>query len=187
MKKFIHNFEVVANNRLNAQHFVLELLCSEKLPVILPGQFAEVRIDKSFTTYLRRPFSIHNVDYKRNTISFLVKQIGAATSNLSTAVVGEIINVVYPLGNGFILPSSGKVLLVGGGCGVAPLLFLARHLYSLGIQITTLITIPNRLPEIIRKPNRMAIRIRIIAISSLMPTPIRIKTSGITIPIPGPM
>jgi dihydroorotate dehydrogenase electron transfer subunit len=138
MKKFIHNFEVVANNRLNAQHFVLELLCSEKLPVILPGQFAEVRIDKSFTTYLRRPFSIHNVDYKRNTISFLVKEIGSGTSNLSTAVVGEIVNVVYPLGNGFILPSSGKVLLVGGGCGVAPLLFLARHLYSLGIQITTL-------------------------------------------------
>lgn len=139
MKKFVHNFEVVNNNRLNAQHFVLELRCLEKLPEILPGQFAEVRVDNSITTYLRRPFSIHDVDYKKNTISFLIKQLGEGSAKLSTSAIGDILNIVYPLGNGFAMPSGNNALLVGGGCGVAPLLMLAKHLSRQGIQITTLI------------------------------------------------
>ncbi|MFZ4705149.1 MAG: dihydroorotate dehydrogenase electron transfer subunit [Bacteroidales bacterium] len=139
MKKFVHDFEVVSNKRLNVRHFVLELRCSEKLPVILPGQFAEVRIDESVVTYLRRPFSIHDVDYNLNSLSFLVKQLGEGTAKLATIAVGEIINIVYPLGNGFAIPSTGKALLVGGGCGVAPLLMLAKHLSKQGLQITTLI------------------------------------------------
>lgn len=138
MKKFVHDFEVVSNTRLNAQHFVLKLRCSEKLPTILSGQFAEVRIDKSFTTYLRRPFSIHDVDYDQNTISFLVKLVGEGTSKLVTLATGDLANIVYPLGNGFSLPTGDKVLLVGGGCGVAPLLMLAKHLHKNGISITTL-------------------------------------------------
>jgi dihydroorotate dehydrogenase electron transfer subunit len=139
MKKFVHDFEVVSNIRLNAQHFVLELRCNEKLPSIMPGQFAEVRMDKSVTTYLRRPFSIHYVDYEQNTISFLVKQFGEGTAKLATIAIGEIINIVYPLGTGFAMPNAGKALLVGGGCGVAPLLMLAKHLAGKGIHITTLI------------------------------------------------
>ena len=139
MKKFVNDFEVVSNTRLNAQHFVLKLRCSEKLPVILPGQFAEVRIEKSFSTYLRRPFSIHDVDYKLNTISFLVKQLGEGTGKLGKLTTGENVNIVYPLGNGFSLPAGNNVLLVGGGCGVAPLLMLAKYLHEKGIKITTLI------------------------------------------------
>lgn len=138
MKKFVHDFQVVSNTSLNAQHFVLKLRCSEKLPTILPGQFAEVRVDKSFTTYLRRPFSIHDVDYDQNTISFLIKRLGEGTSKLGTLVTGELVNIVYPLGNGFSMPKGNKVLLVGGGCGVAPLLMLAKHLHKNGISITTL-------------------------------------------------
>lgn len=139
MKKYIHDFEVVSNTRLNAQHFILKLRCSEKLPLILPGQFAEVRIDKSFTTYLRRPFSIHDIDVDQNTISFLVKQLGEGTSKLGTLNIGELLNIIYPLGNGFSLPTGNKALLVGGGCGVAPLLMLAKQLHKNGISITTLI------------------------------------------------
>lgn len=138
MQKFIHDFEVVSNNRLNALHFLLKLHCTEKLPPILPGQFAEIRIDKSFTTYLRRPFSIHDVDYGQNTISFLVKQLGEGSGKLGTITSGETVNIVYPLGNGFRQPEGGKVLLVGGGCGVAPLLMLAKHLHKSGISVTTL-------------------------------------------------
>jgi dihydroorotate dehydrogenase electron transfer subunit len=139
MKKNIHNFEVVGNNWLNDRHFVLELRCCEVLPIILPGQFAEVRIDKSHATYLRRPFSFHDVNYEKNTISFLVKKIGEGTGSLATVGIGEVLNIVYPLGNGFSIPSSGKALLIGGGCGVAPLLLLAKELSNVGIQITTLI------------------------------------------------
>jgi dihydroorotate dehydrogenase electron transfer subunit len=139
MQKFIHDFEVVSNIRLNAQHFVLKLHCSEKLPPILPGQFAEVRIDKSLATFLRRPFSIHDVDIERNTISFLVKQLGEGTSKLGTIAAGELVNIIYPLGNGFSLPAGKNILLVGGGCGVAPLLLLAKNLHQNGFRITTLI------------------------------------------------
>ena len=138
MQKFIHDFEVISNTRLNAQHFVLKLHCSEKLPAILPGQFAEVRIDKSVTTFLRRPFSIHDVDRDENTISLLVKQMGAGTGKLGTLEAGDIVNMIYPLGHGFSMPGGNNVLLVGGGCGVAPLLMLAKHLRQHGINITTL-------------------------------------------------
>lgn len=139
MKKYIHDFEVVSNTKLNAQHFVLNLHCNEKLPAILPGQFAEVRIDKSVATYLRRPFSIHDVDYEKNTISFLVKKLGEGTIKLGTLAKGEIVNIVYPLGNGFSMPIGKKALLIGGGCGIAPLLMLAKELHKNNISITTLI------------------------------------------------
>lgn len=138
MQKFIHDFEVISNTRLNAQHFVLKLHCSEKLPEIHPGQFAEVRIDKSVTTFLRRPFSIHDVDRDENTISLLVKQMGEGTGKLGTLESGDIVNIIYPLGHGFSMPRGKNVLLVGGGCGVAPLLMLAKHLRQNGINITTL-------------------------------------------------
>lgn len=138
MQKFVHDFEVVSNTRLNALHFVLKLRCSVKLPAILPGQFAEVRIDKSTETFLRRPFSIHDVDYDHNTISFMVKQLGEGTSKLGAIATGETVNIVYPLGKGFSLPKGEKVLLVGGGCGVAPLLMLAKYMHQQNIGMTIL-------------------------------------------------
>lgn len=140
MKKTVQELLVVSNQRLNKDHVVLELRSPVMLEGIVPGQFANILINKSSTIFLRRPFSIYRVDYKCNTISFLIKSIGEGTKKLSNSAVGEIISVIFPLGQGFTNPQNiSKVLLVGGGVGVAPLLLLAEKLSDSGHEVHILL------------------------------------------------
>jgi dihydroorotate dehydrogenase electron transfer subunit len=128
MKKTIHNMHVCRNTKLNENYFVLELLAPEKIDTIKPGQFVEVLVEGSPGTFLRRPISINDYDSVKNTITLLIKIVGDGTRQLSHVKAGGKINMVYPLGNGFTIKKSIKPLLIGGGCGIAPLLYLARFL-----------------------------------------------------------
>jgi dihydroorotate dehydrogenase electron transfer subunit len=92
-------------------------------------------VEGSPETFLRRPISIHDVDYERNTIKLLIQIAGKGTEKLSEIEKGETLNIIYPLGNSFSLPAeNSQVLLIGGGCGVAPLLFLGKYLKSKGFR-----------------------------------------------------
>jgi dihydroorotate dehydrogenase electron transfer subunit len=92
-------------------------------------------VDESPGTFLRRPISIHDVDYKQNTFKLLIQTAGPGTIKLSELKPGGSVNLVYPLGNSFSDPHQGeRVLLVGGGVGIAPLLFLGKHLKSIGYR-----------------------------------------------------
>lgn len=139
MTKQIADFKLIA--KIDYGRSVLLRLYSEQpLPDIAPGQFVQVRVDGSPTTYLRRPISIHDVDFQKNEISLLVQQIGEGTRHLAAASVGDLINMVFPLGNGFTLPKkSESVLLVGGGIGIAPLYYFARVLNDTGVRPTLLL------------------------------------------------
>lgn len=139
MKKYMHDFRVLQNRRLSPDYFVLNLECPEPLPEILPGQFAEVLIDHSPSTYLRRPFSIYDADYAKNSISMLIKTVGKGTEELNKLETGDTINMIYPLGNSFTPPEGEKVLLVGGGVGIAPMLYFSKFLHSKGKLIDVLI------------------------------------------------
>ena len=130
------------NTRLH-EHYVLLKLASpdHSLPPMLPGQFAEIRVDGSPTTFLRRPISINYVDKSRGEVWFLIQLVGDGTKRLGEAKKGDIINVVLPLGNGFSMPAeaSDKLLLVGGGVGTAPLLYLGEQLVLNGCKPTFLL------------------------------------------------
>jgi len=139
MKKYMYDFRVQQNRRLSTNYFVLDLECPEKLPEILPGQFAEVLVNNSASTYLRRPFSIYDVDYEMNTLKMLIKTVGNGTNSLSELKAGNILNVIFPLGNSFSLPDGNTVLLVGGGVGIAPMLYLTKFLKSKGTIVDVLI------------------------------------------------
>lgn len=129
MAKRIESLKVIKNKHLTSDIFTLELLSSDNLPEIRPGQFVEVKIEGSSGTFLRRPLSVHDVDYNENTIKLLVQIAGKGTETLSKLVPGDSLNIIYPLGNFFTLPPEGKrSLLVGGGCGIAPLLYLGKYL-----------------------------------------------------------
>lgn len=128
MKKRIEDLLVDENRRLNQEYYVIRLYSSKGLPTILPGQFAQVRVDGSPTTFLRRPVSIYSVNYQSNTLELLLKIVGDGTAKLATTRPGEKINLIYPLGNSFSIPEGRRVLLIGGGTGVAPLLLLGRYL-----------------------------------------------------------
>ncbi len=106
------------------------------LPSMEPGQFVQVRIDGSQGTFLRRPISIHFVDFVANELHLLVQVVGAGTRWLSMLKAGDVLNVLLPLGNGFTLPTDAeeKPLLIGGGVGVAPLLWLGCCLKERGCQ-----------------------------------------------------
>ncbi len=135
MAKRIEDFTIKDNLRLNSDFFVLELLANNYIPDLKPGQFVQARVEGSPDTFLRRPFSIHDVDYEKNTIKILVQVAGKGTERLSGLKTGDSLNLIYPLGNSFSLPvENANVLLIGGGCGVAPLLFLGKYLKSKGYK-----------------------------------------------------
>ncbi len=92
-----------------------------------PGQFVMVRVADAYDPLLRRPFSIHQV-IGPDHVQILFKVVGKGTGILARAAVGRELDLVGPLGRGFHITRQQPVCLVGGGMGIAPLLFLAQHL-----------------------------------------------------------
>lgn len=137
--KQIVDFKLV-EKRDFGRSVLLRLRSEQPLPEIVPGQFVQVRVDGSPSTYLRRPISIHDVDFAQNEISLLVQRVGEGTRHLADVATEHLINIVLPLGNGFTLPEKDeKVLLVGGGIGIAPLFYFAKVLSEKGYRPTLLL------------------------------------------------
>ena len=135
MKKQIEDLTVIGNSKLTEGFFVIKVSSSEDLTGIKPGQFVQALVTESPSTFLRRPLSVHDIDPGENTMSLLVQIAGPGTERLSRKTPGEKLNLIYPLGNSFTLPARGeRVLLAGGGCGMAPLLYLGRKISESGVQ-----------------------------------------------------
>jgi len=140
MKKTVQDLEIISNSRLNHDQHLLIVKSPVPVDEIRPGQFANLEVAQSKTTFLRRPFSIFTVDKANNTISFLIKRVGDGTKALTEMKPGESINTIYPLGNSFTLADKReKVLLVGGGVGTAPMFILAQELNSIGCEVNILL------------------------------------------------
>lgn len=141
MKKTSMEFMVMENRRIHSNYSLLILspVTGRQIPHCVPGQFVQVEIKQSKSTFLRRPISIHNVD--GNKLWLLVRDAGAGTHALVNIHQVDTLNIVLPLGNGFSIPESAsqKCLLIGGGVGVAPLLLLGRKLADRGIRPVFLI------------------------------------------------
>ena len=141
MKKYILDLTVREALNVGKQFVLLRLTSENPLPEMLPGQFVEVRVDETPSVLLRRPIPIHYYDKKANELGLLVQLVGNGTRWMATLKAGDVLNVVLPLGNGFTLPADNTVrpLLVGGGVGVAPLLYLGMKLKEMGITPTFLL------------------------------------------------
>ena len=138
MKKYITDFTIVGKQVFNETYFSLTLKHPDRLPEIAAGQFVEVEVPGNKQVTLRRPISIHDVDTDSNTLTLLIQVVGKGTRTLSKMSVNETLNLVYPLGHGFSIEGS-KILLVGGGAGIAPLLHLSKCFASKGIRPTILL------------------------------------------------
>ncbi len=141
MKKFILDLTVVENVRLNYQYVLLKLTHNEKLPPILPGQFAQIRVDGSPETFLRRPISINFVDTELNELWLLIQVVGAGTRRMAEMKAGEVMNLIFPLGNTFTVPAdkNARIALIGGGVGVAPMLMYGEWLHRHGFKCNFMI------------------------------------------------
>ena len=140
MKKYILDLKVKQVEQIHQRYVLIKLTHENTLPEMLPGQFVEVRVDGSPSTFLRRPISIDFVDRENNELWLLVATVGEGTKQLAKLKFGDVLNCVLPLGNGFTPAKQGeKVLLVGGGVGVAPLLYMGAEMKRQGIEPTFLL------------------------------------------------
>ena len=140
MNKIVSEFIVKENIKLNYNNFLIVLQPKIIIENIHPGQFVNVLIKNSPTTFLRRPFSIFSIDYKENTLSILVKIAGVGSKFLSETERGNSLDLIFPLGTGFSVPESHeKIVLVGGGVGIAPLMLLARKSKEIEAEVHILL------------------------------------------------
>ena len=140
MKKYVSDLKVASAERIHEKYVLLKLTQDVTLPEMLPGQFVEVRVDDSPATFLRRPISINFVDRDNNQLWLLVAAVGDGTRRLARLQAGDTLNRGFPPGNSFTMPETQrKVLLVGGGVGVAPLLYFGQQLRGRGQEPTFLL------------------------------------------------
>lgn len=154
MKKYCMDLTVASNEHISDHHVLLKLTSKQPLPEMMPGQFVNIHVEDSPTTFLRRPISINFVDVSRNELWLLVAAVGEGTKHMAKIKAGDTLNCLFPLGSGFsdlaaiksticsaaASSSCGKpddshrlrVLLVGGGVGVAPVLYQGAEIKRQG-------------------------------------------------------
>ena len=141
MKKYLLDLTVKSVERIHERYVLIILTDDKPLPVMVPGQFVEIRIDGSPSTFLRRPISINFVDDEQNELWLLVAAVGDGTRKLAQLQAGDTLNCLLPLGHGFTMPFAKEesILLVGGGVGVAPLLYMGAEMQRMGCEPTFLL------------------------------------------------
>ena len=117
--------------------------CPEIALEARPGQFVMVNCGENT---LPRPFSINRIiNNSEITLFFSVLENGAGTDWLSERKSGDTVKLLGSLGNGFkIKDTSHNILLVGGGMGIAPLIFLAEEVVKKGLSVTVLYGTQNK-------------------------------------------
>lgn len=141
MKKFCLNLVVVSVTQINSRYVLIKLTHHNPLPAMEPGQFVEVQVKDSPSTFLRRPISINYVDKEANELWLLVATVGEGTHKMARLKTGDTLNCVLPLGKSFSMPKhkTDKFLLIGGGVGTAPMLYLGKQISEMGIEPTFLL------------------------------------------------
>ena len=125
MPKTIAEAKVVGQRLLNSSTKLIDVYAPEIANQAVPGQFVNVQVCKNTAPLLRRPFGVAGVNKAQGTFTMIYRIIGEGTHILADVCAGDVLSIVGPLGHGFDM-SAAKPLLVGGGLGLAPLLFLAE-------------------------------------------------------------
>jgi len=123
--------KIISNQKVKGNYWALEFESGLIARTGLPGQFVNIRVADTFEPLLRRPISIHGVGKKK--VKILYEVLGKGTQVLSQRKPGEYLDLIGPLGNGFDCSGAARLknaknILVAGGMGVAPLVFLAEKL-----------------------------------------------------------
>lgn len=125
MPKMIVEAKVIGQQVLSQDVKLLEVHAPEIARQAQPGQFVNVEVSSRAVPLLRRPFGVAYTDPAEGTLGIIYRIIGEATHILAETCSGDILSIIGPLGHGFDLKAK-KPLLVGGGLGLAPLIYLAQ-------------------------------------------------------------
>ncbi|MDD2244099.1 MAG: dihydroorotate dehydrogenase electron transfer subunit [Dysgonamonadaceae bacterium] len=144
MKKML-DMIVRSNEQLNYHNYLLKVSPADNspLPVMKPGNFVQIEVKDSPNTFLRRPISVNYLDKQKNEMWLLVQDIGEGTHHICQSKENDILNIILPLGNSFTVPINAdencRLLLIGGGVGTAPMLYLGKVLQGQGFDPTFLL------------------------------------------------
>jgi dihydroorotate dehydrogenase electron transfer subunit len=117
---------------------ILELDAPEVGRSAVPGQFVHLRVGDFWDPLLRRPMSIFKI--RAQGVSILVREVGRGSDLIARSEPGQVLDCLGPLGRGFSLDRRAtRLLMVGGGYGVAPLIGLAELALSGGAEVTLLV------------------------------------------------
>ena len=136
----LETMKIVAQKEIAPAIFEL-VLEGEMVEAMKAGQFLHLRVPDD-AHLLRRPISISSIDKVKKQCHLIYRIEGSGTAIFSTLKTGDVLDVMGPQGNGFDLSeldNHSKVLLVGGGIGVPPLLEVAKELHERGVEITTVL------------------------------------------------
>ena len=127
-------FTVKENTALNALVYKM-VLFGDTSAITSAGQFVNVQLSGKF---LRRPISV--CDVNGDELTLVYKVVGAGTRQMSEMQVGDTVDVLSGLGNGYDEAKAGEqVLLLGGGVGVPPLYLLAKNLLKAGKTVSVVL------------------------------------------------
>lgn len=130
---------IISNTQIIHGTHLLWAKAPEIAALAQPGQFIMVRCGDGYDPLLRRPLSIHQVS-NEDRLALFSRIVGKGTAWLSCRHEGDYVDFFGPLGKGFFLPLSlANLLLVAGGIGIAPLVFLAQKALSQQHKVTLLL------------------------------------------------
>jgi dihydroorotate dehydrogenase electron transfer subunit len=132
---FVNEAQVVQQEEHPGEQFILRVVAPDCAAHAVPGSFAHIRCDADIP--MRRPLSIMRANKVTGEVDFLYKIVGAGLRALSHADAGDTLNILGPIGNGFSLnKDKPRKLMIGGGVGLPPMVFLAEHMLQAGLSLT---------------------------------------------------
>ena len=128
---YLEDARILAQRAWPGQQFVLRVQAPLAARRALPGTFAHIACDPQGSVPMRRPLSIMRTNAEEGWLEFLYKPKGHGLEMLGTRQQGEIVSVLAPIGHGFTIdPARPRLLALGGGVGIPPMIFLADQVRS---------------------------------------------------------
>jgi len=142
---FLEEAEILANAAYEGAQHIMRLQAPQTAAAAQPGSFAHLRCDELLA--MRRPMSIMRADAKAGWIDILYKAHGLGTRLLAARRAGERLSVLGPIGKPFKLAGyRRRPLLIGGGVGIPPMVFLAEHLRRSAPAVKPLVLMGSEVP-----------------------------------------
>lgn len=127
---------IFVNEQVGPRLYAMEVGAPLIARSLMPGQFVHVKVPGREAHLLRRPFSVYNATPELALIEILYQVVGGGSHHMTQLKLGDTLEMIGPLGNGWHLPAGAqRVLLVGGGVGAAPLYLFAKQLFNQGIKV----------------------------------------------------
>ncbi len=124
---FLEEGRVLDQREFDGDQFVIRVEAPKCAARAEPGSFAHVACDSSIP--MRRPLSIMRADPRAGWIEMLYKVLGGGLHALGARKAGDTVSILGPIGKGFTPhPERPRTLLIGGGVGIPPMVFLADRL-----------------------------------------------------------